>query len=48
MAKITLWGFSNSTYVRSVRMLLSEKGVSDYEQVPVNVLAGGSPSNRNT
>ncbi len=40
MAKIKLWGFSNSTYVRSVRMLLAEKGVSDYEQVPVNVLAG--------
>ena len=40
MAKITLWGFSNSTYVRSVRMLLAEKGVGDYEQVPVNVLAG--------
>ncbi len=40
MAKITLWGFNNSTYVRTVRMLLAEKGVSDYEQVPVNVLAG--------
>ena len=40
MAKITLWGFSNSTYVRTVRMLLAEKGVGDYEQVPINVLAG--------
>ncbi len=40
MAKIKLWGFSNSTYVRSVRMLLAEKGVTDYEQVPVNVLKG--------
>ena len=40
MAKITLWGFSGSTYVRTVRMLLAEKGVSGYEQVPVNVLEG--------
>jgi glutathione S-transferase len=40
MAAITLWGFSPSTYVRTVRMLLAEKGVTDYEQVPLNVLAG--------
>ena len=40
MTKITLWGFSASTYVRTVRALLAEKGVTDYEQVPVNVLAG--------
>ena len=40
MAKITLWGFSGSTYVRAVRMLLAEKGVTDYEQVPVDVLKG--------
>lgn len=40
MTKITLWGFNGSTYVRTVRMVLAEKGVSDYEQVPVNVLAG--------
>ncbi|HEY8383253.1 MAG TPA: glutathione S-transferase family protein [Microvirga sp.] len=39
-AKITLWGFSGSTYVRTVRMILAEKGVSDYEQVPVDVLKG--------
>jgi hypothetical protein len=38
VARITLWGFSGSTYVRTVRMLLAEKGVSDYEQVPVDVL----------
>lgn len=38
--KITLWGFSGSTYVRTVRMLLAEKGVSGYEQVPVDVLKG--------
>jgi glutathione S-transferase len=40
MVKITLWGFSGSTYVRTVRMVLAEKGVSDYEQVPVDVLKG--------
>jgi glutathione S-transferase len=40
MATITLWGFSGSTYVRTVRMLLAEKGVSDYEQIPVDVLKG--------
>jgi len=39
-AKITLWGFSGSTYVRTVRMILAEKGVSNYEQVPVDVLKG--------
>ena len=40
MSTIKLWGFSNSTYVRTVRMLLAEKGVRDYEQVPLNVLEG--------
>jgi len=40
MADITLWGFDASTYVRTVKMLLAEKGVSDIEQVPLNVLAG--------
>ena len=40
MTKITLWGFNGSTYVRTVRMLLAEKGVTDYDQVPVNVLKG--------
>jgi len=38
-AKPTLYGFDASTYVRTVRMLLAEKG-ADYDQVPVNVLAG--------
>lgn len=37
--KLTLYGFDGSTYVRAVRMLLHEKG-ADYDQVPVNVLAG--------
>jgi len=40
MSDIVLWGFSGSTYVRTVRMLLAEKGVSDYRQEPVNVLQG--------
>ena len=40
MSTIKIWGFSGSTYVRTVRMLLAEKGVTDYEQDPVNVLKG--------
>lgn len=40
MTAITLWGFDGSTYVRTVKMLLAEKGVTDFEQVPVNVLEG--------
>jgi len=39
MSKPVLYGFDGSTYVRSVRMLLAEKGV-DYDQVPLNVLEG--------
>jgi glutathione S-transferase len=35
-----LWGFDGSTYVRTVKMLLAEKGYTDFEQVPLNVLAG--------
>jgi glutathione S-transferase len=37
--KLTLYGFDGSTYVRTVRTLLHAKG-ADYEQVPVDVLAG--------
>lgn len=37
--KPVLYGFDGSTYVRTVRMLLDEKG-AEYDQVPVNVLAG--------
>ena len=40
MADIKLWGFDGSTYVRTVKMLLAEKGVTTFEQVPLNVLAG--------
>ncbi len=39
MNKPTLYGFDASTYVRTVRMVLAEKG-ADYDQVPVNVLEG--------
>lgn len=40
MPDIKLWGFSGSTYVRTVRMILAEKGVVGYEQVPVDVMKG--------
>jgi glutathione S-transferase len=39
MTRIVLYGFDGSTYVRTIRMLLAEKG-AHYEQVPVNVLKG--------
>ena len=39
MSEPVLYGFDGSTYVRTVRMLCNEKGVT-YRQVPVNVLAG--------
>ncbi len=37
--KPVLYGFDASTYVRTVRMVLADKGIA-YDQVPVNVLAG--------
>ena len=40
MSDLTLWGFDGSTYVRTVKMLLAEKGVTDFRQVPLNVLEG--------
>ena len=40
MSEITLWGFDGSTYVRTVKMVLAEKGVNDFKQVPLNVLKG--------
>ena len=40
MSDMTLWGFDGSTYVRTVKMVLAEKGVADFKQVPLNVLAG--------
>ena len=39
MSRPVLYGFDGSTYVRTVRMLLDEKGI-EYDQVPVNVLEG--------
>jgi glutathione S-transferase len=39
--KPILYGFDGSTYVRTARMVLMEKSV-EYEQVPVDVLAGES------
>jgi len=43
MAEYTLYGFSASTYVRTVRMLFTEKGL-DYDQDPVNILQGEGQS----
>ncbi|MBI0537923.1 glutathione S-transferase family protein [Roseomonas sp. KE2513] len=40
MSDFTLWGFDGSTYVRTVKMLLAEKGATGYRQEPVNVLSG--------
>ncbi len=39
-SEITLYGFNGSTYVRTVKMLLAEKGVTDINQIPLNVLEG--------
>jgi glutathione S-transferase len=40
MSEIVLWGFDGSTYVRTVKMVLAEKGVTNFKQVPLNVLKG--------
>ncbi|HWT96737.1 MAG TPA: glutathione S-transferase family protein [Terriglobales bacterium] len=40
MTDMTLWGFDGSTYVRTVKMMLAEKGASGFKQVPLNVLRG--------
>jgi glutathione S-transferase len=40
MSEMTLWGFDGSTYVRTVKMLLAEKGATQFKQVPVDVLKG--------
>lgn len=37
--KIKVYGFDASTFVRTVRMLLAEKG-ADYELIPVNLMTG--------
>ena len=40
MSEIVLWGPDVSTYVRTVKMVLAEKGVTEFKQVPLNVLEG--------
>jgi glutathione S-transferase len=40
MSDMTLWGFSGSTYVRTIKMLLAEKKFTQFKQVPLNVLKG--------
>ncbi|GAC1505387.1 MAG: glutathione S-transferase family protein [Steroidobacteraceae bacterium] len=40
MSDITLWGFDGSTYVRTVKMVLAEKGVAHFKQIPLDVLKG--------
>jgi glutathione S-transferase len=40
MSDMILWGFDGSTYVRTVKMLLAEKGYTQFRQEPLNVLQG--------
>ncbi len=40
MSDMILWGFDGSTYVRTVKMVLAEKGFTQFKQVPLNVLQG--------
>ena len=40
MSDIILWGFDGSTYVRTVKMVLAEKGVTQFKQMHLNVLKG--------
>ena len=40
MSDMVLWGFNPSTYVRTVKMVLAEKGFTDFRQEPLNVLEG--------
>jgi glutathione S-transferase len=40
MSDIVLWGIDGSTYVRTVKMVLAEKGVTEFKQVQLNVLKG--------
>ena len=35
MSEMTLWGFDGSTYVRTVKMLLAEKGFTDLDRKSV-------------
>jgi glutathione S-transferase len=40
MTDIVLWGFDASTYVRTIKMVLAEKGATHFKQVQLNVLKG--------
>jgi len=40
MSDTILWGTDASTYVRTVKMVLAEKGVTQFKQVQLNVLKG--------
>ncbi len=40
MSDFTLWGFDGSAYVRTVKMVFAEKGFTEFNQVPLNVLVG--------
>ena len=40
MTDMTLWGFDASSYVRTIKMLLAEKGFTNFTQIPLNVLEG--------
>src|SRR5271157_2814999 len=40
MSEILLWGFDASTYVRTVKMVLAEKGVTQFKQAQLKVLKG--------
>ena len=40
MTDIVLWGFDASTYVRTIKMVLAEKGATYFKQVQLNVLKG--------
>jgi glutathione S-transferase len=40
MSEMVLWGFDGSTYVRTVKMVLAEKGFTQFKQEPLNVLQG--------
>src|SRR6202162_3984872 len=40
MSDTILWGTDASTYVRTVKMVLAEKGVTAFKQVQLNVLKG--------
>jgi glutathione S-transferase len=40
MADITLWGFDGSTHVRTVKMLLAEKHVVEFQADPLECAQG--------